>query len=498
MKWPWKRSSDAYRFAAAPRREDLFSEQAIGLFTERLFGISDPDIVLKKIGKTRRDLAVLEYDDEIAAALATRFAAVAGTPWRLEPFETDAHTFLWAELAKVIDPLLRALWNAVPYGYAVVEVIYARRGGRIGIGAIHDKPMEWFRPERDGSLTWLTPDNPDGERVDTGTEGDAGPLKFLLARHNASWRNPYGEALLSRLYWPWFFRSNGWQFWARFLERFGAPLLVGSGPGNPEDLARTLAGAVQSGAIATSADTSVIAIAPGNAGTAFSEFGKAVDKRIQKLVLGQTLTTDIAGGGSYAAAKVQDEVRYDRLRGDIRMIAATVQRLVDALWQLNRFPGAPPTFVLEAGEGLSTDRADRDLKLAQAGAVFTEDYFVRAYDFEPGEVSVRAPAAGTLDNPAPAFCAPHDALAFAALPRSARAGQVAIDKLADDAIGQAQSPVEPAAIRAAVQQATDEEDLIERLGQLATDLPAPQFRDLLERALFAADLIGYAKAAPRG
>lgn len=44
----------------------------------------------------------------------------------------------------------------------------------------------------------------------------------------------------------------------------------------------------------------------------------------------------------------------------------------------------------------------------------------------------------------------------------------------------------------------DEDDLIERLGQLAADLPASQFRDLVERALFAADLIGYAKAAPRG
>lgn len=87
-------------------------------------------------------------------------------------------------------------------------------------------------------------------------------------------------------------------------------------------------------------------------------------KRIQKVILGQTLTTDIAGSGSYAAAKVQDDVREDRLRADVRLIAATVQRLVAALWALNRFPGEAPTFVMEAGEGLSVERADRDLKLA--------------------------------------------------------------------------------------------------------------------------------------
>lgn len=497
MKWPWSRPSDAPQFAAAPKRADLFGEQAVSLFTERLFGLADPDLVLRKLGKSRKDLAALEYDDEIAAALATRFAAVASTPWRLEPYETDAHRFVWDEITAVMEPLLRCLWRAVPYGYSVAEVIYAQRGPRIGLAAINDKPMEWFVPQRDGSLLYISPDHADGVRVDSGADGDAGPLKFLLARHAPSWVNPYGEALLSRLYWPWFFRANGWQFWARFLERFGAPLLVGSGNGNPDDLARLLASAVQSGAIATSSDTTVSAIAPGNAGQAFKDFASAVDKRIQKVILGQTLTTDITGGGSYAAAKVQDDVREDRLRADVRMVAAVVQRLVAALWALNRFPGEPPQFVMEAGEGLSVDRAERDVKLAQAGAVFSEDYFVRAYDFEPGEVSIRAPATGTLDAPAPAFSAPIDALRFAALPRAERAGQAAIDKLADDAIAQAGSPVDPAAIRAALAAATDEDDLIERLGKLAADLPASAFRDLVERALFAADLIGY-QSANRG
>lgn len=495
MKWPWQRHSDATQFAAAPRNADLFSEQAISRFTEQLFGISDPDLVLRKIGKKRSDLEALEYDDEIAAALSTRYAAVAGTPWRLEPFETQAHAFIWDEIARVIDPMLRCLCTAVPYGYAVAEVIYARRGARIGIASIHDKPMEWFRPERDGSLTYLTTDNPTGVRVDTGAHGDTGPLKFLLARHNASWRNPYGEALLSRLYWPWFFRTNGWQFWGRFLERFGAPLLVGTGDGNTEELARILAGAVQSGAIATSSGTTVTAISPGNAGAAFESFSQAVDKRIQKMVLGQTLTTDVAGSGSYAAAKVQNEVRADRLLSDIRMVSTTVQRLVDALWTLNRFPGDPPTFVLEAGEGLSADRAERDLKLSQAGAVFSEDYFVRAYDFEPGEVTVLS---GGATDAVPVFRSPAGALAFASrLPRAERAGQAAIDRLADTCISDAGSPIDPAAVRAALHAATDEDDLIERLGQLAADLPATHFRELVDRALFAADLIGY-ESAHRG
>lgn len=489
MKWPWQRHSDPHQFAAAgARRNDLFSEKAVQLFTESLFGIADPDIVLRKLGKSRKDLRTLEFDDEIGAALDTRFAAVTGTPWRIEPYETDAHKFLWNELDAVMRPMLRTLWRAVPYGYSVAEVIYAKRAGRIGIGAVHDKPMEWFRPTRDGALVYLSPDHAQGIPVSTGAAIDTQPLKFLLARNDASWVNPYGEALLSRVYWPWFFRSNGWQFWARFLERFGAPLLVGSGPGSPDDLARMLASAVQSGAIATSAETKVDAIAPGNAGEAFKDFSIAVDKRIQKAILGQTLTTDVGSTGSYAAAKVQDDVRDDRRIADTRMVMAVVQRLVDSLWALNRFPGDPPEFVMQADEGLSLERAERDAKLAQAGARFTPEYFVRAYDFERGEIEVEQAA-----QAAAKFSAPSEALQFAPRPmkRQSVAGQDDIDAMADDAIAAGVSPVDSDAIREAIEQAGDEDDLMERLGQLAAGLPATEFRTIVERAMFAADVIGY-------
>lgn len=87
-------------------------------------------------------------------------------------------------------------------------------------------------------------------------------------------------------------------------------------------------------------------------------------------------------------------------------------------------------------------------------------------------------------------------LTFAArLPRAERAGQAAIDRLAADAVDAAGSPIDPAAIRAAIEAARDEDDLVERLGQLAAELPATQFREVVDRALFAADLIGYESAA---
>ena len=32
---------------------------------------------------------------------------------------------------------------------------------------------------------------------------------------------------MSSLYWLFFFKQNGFKFWAKFLERFGTPILLG-------------------------------------------------------------------------------------------------------------------------------------------------------------------------------------------------------------------------------------------------------------------------------
>jgi hypothetical protein len=144
--------------------------------------------------------------------------------------------------------------------------------------------------------------------------------------------------LLSRLYSAWFLRKQGFQFWAQFLERTGIPMLVGKGASNEaalKTMSEKLYKAVQDAVIAIGRDEDVASIAPGGSGESFERFEKAISRRIQKLILGQTLTTEVDGKGSYAAALVHNEVKKDRRNADIKLIAVTVQRLVNALVMLN-------------------------------------------------------------------------------------------------------------------------------------------------------------------
>ena len=75
--------------------------------------------------------------------------------------------------------------------------------------------------------------------------------------------------------------------------------------------------------------------------------------------------------------------------------------------------------------------------------------------------------------------------------------QMAVEALADAGLRAAMPLIEPELIQSAIRAASSPEDLEERLAALARDSDPIRFRQLLERALFAADVLGYAHADGR-
>jgi phage gp29-like protein len=458
--------------------------------------LPDPDLVLAQQGLGRQELRKLETDDEISAALETRREAVVATPWRLEPYDSEPSQWLWETLAPHMETLIRGAWSAIPYGYAVQEVVYAK-GSRIGLERISEKPLEWFEPRRDGTLWYSAPAGSPGmdyvpgipTRVDTAT-------KFLLTIRTPTYRNPFGEALLSRCYWPWFFRANGWRFWMRFLERFGDPLLLGQ-VYEPQAFVTTMQALGLDAVVGVGKDEQISAVTSGLAGE-FDKVEMALGRRIQKLILGQTLTSEIGDKGSYAAAQVHNQVREDKRRADVRLVTGSVQRLVNALWALNAFPSAAPTFVMQDDTGLEEARAKRDAELVKAGVLtLSEQYLLDRYDFEPGDFTLPATATGlpqaALSASVAAGGSPRVLLA-SPKPQRFTQDQEAVERLVTAAMDQAASPIPVAKLRATILAATDQDDLMERLMALYGGEEVAAFQNLVERSLFAADVLGYVAA----
>lgn len=498
----------------------LFSEEAIDDLVRSLTRVPDLDEVLRQAGIRRTHLRVLTYDDEISQACETRQDALLGVPVRFEPNEGREADLLFEMMSPFLADAISGAFQARLYGYSVLEAVYARRpDGLIGLQFLGEKPFEWFEPKSDGTLRFFPAGgyvDPEGVLVDQ-------EYKFFLTRARATYRNPYGDALLSRLYWPWFFRQNGWKFWAKFLERFGAPLLVGKSS-DPSAMVQALLLAHSQAVIGIDHDDSVetVGTSAGNTGEAFDRFEVAILRRIQKVVLGQTLTSGTDGGsGNRALGQVHDNVRTDKRNSDISLVRPTIQRIADALCRLNNWQKHEVVFADEVG--LESDRAKRDTDLYAVGVRFEKSYFEDNYALR-GEDFTLAGEASDADQPPSVVPGPGDATkpgSPAAAEDASKAGtsakaakspdrlfsqgtkagatftpaQQIVERVGGVVLAQSPAPIAKDALRSAILKATSPEDLEERLFALVgTSTTEEEFAEALEQAIYTADVLGYVHA----
>lgn len=278
----------------------------------------------------------------------------------------------------------------------------------------------------------------------------------------------------------------------QFLERFGSPMLLGKTTGDPSQMVDQLVNAVQDAVVAVGADDEVSAITVPGTGQAFDLADKALVARIQRLILGQTASSGDAGG--FSKGQTQENVRNDKRNADLRLVEPTFQRLINAIVVLRFGDGAAgPRFVMEDGKGIQTDRAERDAKLTTAGILKpTEDYLLRVYDYERGDFEIPA-----TPEPTTAPLSRRGRLPGAAMLGNAQRftpDQEDVEGLAGAAIGEASSPISAEKINRVISAATGPEDLAERLGVLFEDEEPEDFRELMQRSLFAADVLGYVNA----
>lgn len=492
--------------AASKAGRQLYTDEAIYEFVSWLTRFPDTDEVLRKAGLTRASLRTLEHDDEIAQCLDTRREALLATPWRLEPQQSRANKGLAQEIDPHMHDVICTAFDSVLYGYSVAEVVYKRREGKIGIDHVSEKPLEWFEPRHDGKLIY---------RPKTGDEVECQDIKFLLCRNRPTYRQPYGESLLSRLYWTAFFRSHGRKFWAKFLERFGEPLLIGKVRDQSKFVSDLLALGVGAG-LPIGQDDSIEHISITQAGE-FERFETAMSKSIQKLILGQTLTSDVGKNGSYAAAKVHEQVMQTKRNADIRQVTKAAQQLINNLAALNGIAN-PPMFVMCDDTGLELERAQRDKLHYEQGVRFTADYYADRFDYREGDFTIAddtspdaTDAQDAQDAPTTSDHVSSDAqdakdqaddvqmaaLTLAPGKQKFTPQQQAIEDAGSAIINKAPPPIAESAILAAVKAATDPADLAVRLSMLL-DEQNPRFAELLARANVAASILGYVVAEKEG
>lgn len=347
---------------------------------------------------TRADLRVVEnYDDEVAQCIETITSRLIAVPYTIAFSKGDPLAERVQQLVDKNHPqLITSSWRSRLYGYSVQERVYEEEGSRLFPTTVVEKPFEWYSVGRLGEL-YNSSDFHKKQPLDT-------QLKFLLTRHQATYTCPAGKPVLAHLFWPWFHRSANRQFRMQFLERTGQPMLIGSGP-NPAQISQQLRAALMDAVIATGTDTTVSMLEATSKGEAFELAEASFIKIIQKVLVGQTLTSDTGanGVGSRALGGIHENVLESRINAGIELGKPSVQNYINAIYTINAPGTKPPVITYATEKGIESARAFRDSSLINSGAlVLSAEYFEREYGFKKGDiVSVGAPPKAPVPNATP-------------------------------------------------------------------------------------------------
>jgi phage gp29-like protein len=361
-------------------------DSASSITTPYLNVMANPDTILSSKGGG--DFTVYREvfrDDTVKATFQQRQLAVVSADWYVEPGGEDAASKAAADA--LTEDLSQVNWDeatsqmlfGVFYGYAVAEIMWGLRDGRVVFDKIKVRDRARFRWGIDETL-YL--------RTELGTLEPMPASKFWTLDSGADHGdNPYGLGLGHWLYWPVYFKRSDIKFWLIFLEKFGMPTATGTLPlGQSQDpearkklLAALRAISTETAVVIPEGAEVALLEAARTGAASYEDMKTAMDAAIAKIVLSQVMTTE-AVGGQYKA-DIQGGVRDHVVKADADLVCESFNRGPVWWWTQYNFPGAKPPRVYrktDPEEDLG-ERATRDKAISELGYEPTEQYIKETY-----------------------------------------------------------------------------------------------------------------------
>jgi phage gp29-like protein len=336
---------------------------------------------------------IILNDAHIQSELFKRKNAVLGdeltvTPWSKAKKDVEAADAARAMLTNLpsLMPALMHLMDAVVYPLSIVEKVFG--------------PADPSRPElgRRTALVELVPVpyrligwDMNGQPVVTDRENFGGYLdvppidlnRYIVHRgHVLSSPDRYGGPMRT-IFFLALLSAMGTTWWARYLERFGSPFIVGRVDSEDDRDRRILEAAISyanqiGGMVISNASQVELKESAGSAGDGFEKFKAHCRAEISRIILGQTLSaiTSNTGMGD-GTAELQGEVRQDVRKFDSRTTGARVRTdILDQWLGLNGYSGRPPTVSFTGDTTEEIKRTIDGIKsLSEAGFEPTDDAF---------------------------------------------------------------------------------------------------------------------------
>jgi len=385
--------------------------------------LPNPDLILEKINQEIDVYKQLKTDPHISACIQSRKSGIMGLLWSIdrgtEP--TEQSEFIKGIFKHLdIESIINSILDAPSIGYKPLEVMWQLKDDKIIPIAVIGKPAEWFVFDNENLLRF---------KIRGQVQGELMPArKFLVAKFNPTYENPYGEGFLSKCWWSWTFKKGAMKFWVRFMEKYGMPMLIGKYDRNLADdsakseLFEQLDAGIQDNVSIVPNDTDIAMLDTSKASSPaiFQDYAHFCNSEISKAILSQTLTTEQGETGSYAMSQTHLEVRQDVVDSDKRMVETTLNTFIKWIIDYN-YTGVIdyPKFILYKPTDVDQNLATRDRTLWDSGWVKpTQKYINKAYEFEEGEMIVieKATAKGVLEPDVTGIAPPENQVITGGIP----------------------------------------------------------------------------------
>ncbi len=273
-----------------------------------------------------KDIRKMLEDDEISSCLEVRMTALYRCDYYFEGLTEKQVISVENKLFDIID----CLFNSLVFGFSVTQVVPL---GGDDFLVIKEKPEDFNVVDEDNVFAEI--ENKTVNVIKEFPRADNNTF-FHVEFYKRDRNNPLGRSVLKELIDVVDARKNSFNLWLRFIDRFSMPWVwVKSRGGNLEEIANSVYNAVKDAVIATGVDVEINFLQAKSDDGAHERLLGYIDRRIQRKILGQNLTVEVKSGGSFAAAKVHELVRRDKLVGDIVFLQGAMSRLLSKLFKRN-------------------------------------------------------------------------------------------------------------------------------------------------------------------
>jgi phage gp29-like protein len=382
------------RLDATPTKRIIVSRENSVEWADLWGYLPDPDPILFKSGMDVRIFEEILCDPHVLSCYQSRKSGTLTSEWKLEyPAKALKYQEFFDYVMKSLrmQQIIAEILDYWSHGFSILEIEWKLFQGKWYPASIDQKPNEWFVFDGKNDIRFLSKKHPEeGEKLP--------PNKFLIARHYPSFKNPYGIRTLSRCFWPVTFKKAGYKYWAIFMEKFGVPWMLGKVPrGTDSDQRQTLLdmlqNMIQSSCAVINDDESVemVNAKAANATTGENVFETMIDfsnKEISKVILGQTLSTEISNKGSYAASSSHMDVRNDLSMMDKHTVAECFNKLLAWISWINFGLDEHPYIKFLEEEDAKEAHSRRDSQLYTQGVRMNSKYYQRQYHLREDEFEV--------------------------------------------------------------------------------------------------------------